>query len=673
MMKTLDRPYPGARPFQQTDHSRFFGRADDAAVLAELWQVNHLTVAVGQVASGKTSLLNAGVLPLVTGKRSDVLPSGQLSYGSTFPFAALPEHNPYTLALLRSWSPGETATRMVGRTVRDFVRRRAGRHNGPILAAIDHAEELLADSGPRTAYRRSFLAELAEAVREEPRLHLLLLAREDAVGVISSVLGAGARHRVKPLTGQGAIEAVTGPVAGTPRSYEAGAAEAIVMDLQTSSIVLPGGGERYFADDYVEPALLQVVCARLWHSLPPDVDLITARDMRRYGNVDVALAAHCGRVIAAVADEHDLSAARLRSWLLGTFVTEFGTKGTAYEGTTVTAGMPNAVVRALQDRHLLVTNLRSGARWYELLSDRLIEPLRKATDQRPPPAEPAEYLRAAERALTLGELDVAERYAEETLRTSPDTDLRLHAEAYSLLGNLAHEREKPREAEDRYRVAARLFETVRDTGEVARQLAAVGQTLVAQGRFADAVSELRAAVDRMPNDLVMQTELGLALWQLGQGRAAVAVLTTVLEIDGGNPEALRARGEILADLGDARDALLDLDRVTSHDRPLTRAARGLALAELGDHAASSREIEDAVAEAPRNGVVLLFAARAMSLRGDKEEADELAKRAIDATDPALPPQHREIAHQLMANGQHSASSATGSGYRDPPESLDAFV
>ena len=212
-----------------------------------------------------------------------------------------------------------------------------------------------------------------------------------------------------------------------------------------------------------QPALLQVVCARLWRLLPQGADPITIQEARDYGNVDVALAAHCGQVIAAVASEHNLSARRLCSWLLSTFVTEYGELGTAYEGPGTTASMPNAVVRALQDRHLLASSYRSGMRWYELLSERLIEPLRAATDERPSPAEPMESLRAAERALTLGELDVAERYAKETLQATRHTDLRLHAEADSLLGNLAHEREKPREAEDLYRGAARLFEALRDT------------------------------------------------------------------------------------------------------------------------------------------------------------------------------------------------------------------
>ena len=654
MGKSTGEPYPGSRPFRRADRARFFGRVAQAASLAELWQDNRFTVAVGAVASGKTSLVNAGVFPLVTASRADVLPLGRLSYGETFPFAALPEHNPYTLAVLRSWSPDEVVTRLVGRTVRDYVRSRADGHDGPVLAAIDQVEELAADSGPRLSYRRLFLAELAEAMEEEPRLHLLLAVRNEAVDIVADVLGPGARHLVTPLSRQDAIEAVAGPARYTSRSYDEGVAEAIVTDLQTSRIAPLRGGEHYATEDYVEPAILQVVCAHLWDALPGGLNLITRRELRRYGDVDAALASHCGRIVAAVAEDHELPVTRLRAWLQSTFITELGTRGTVYEGAAATAGMPNAVARALEDRHLLAVERRSGARWYELLSDRLIEPVRRAPDERPPSTEPAEYLRAAGRAMVLGELDLAERYANETVRTSHDTDLRLRAEAGSLLGNLAYEREKPEEAEKRYRKAANLYEAVRDTDAVASQLAAVGQTLLAQGELMSAVTQLRSALDRAPNDLVLQTELALALWQLGEGRGAVAVLTAVLEKDAGNIAALRARGEILADLGEARAAMLDLERVTTHARPSTLAARGLALAQLDDLAGARREIEDALAAAPRSGLALWYAARVSMLDGDKAEARERASRAVDATDPALSPQHREAARKFVSRRQAEA-------------------
>ena len=649
MSAGMGGPYVGARPFQQADRWWFCGREPEIKALADLWRANRLTVLLGPAAGGKTSLLQAGVLPLVSGQRYEVLPPGRVSYGTTFPAAALPEHNPYTLALLRSWTPGEAPSRLVSLTVEEFVRRRAERHDRTILAVIDQAEELLVDSGPRQGHRRRFFAELTAAMATVPRFHLLMMLREGALGPVASALGSGARCELKPLAPQNAFKAVTAPVAGTGRTYEAEAAEEIVTAVQTSRIVSARGEERYVVDEGVQPELLQVVCARLWDALPADCALITKRDVRRYGSANHVLAAHCGRIIAAVADEHDMPTSRLRSWLLATFITELGTRGRAYEGVTDTAGMPNTVIRALEDRHLLTAELRSGARWYELLSDRLIEPLRlSSAEEQPPTADAAGYLRTAERALAIAELDRATKYAQASLRAAAGTDLRLRAEAGSFLGNVAYEREKPGEAEAHYRNAARLYGTVGDTGAVARQLAAAGQMLLAQGRLAEAVDELRAAVERLPNDPAMKTELGQALWQLGQGQAAVAVLNSVLGVDGGNSEALRARGEILAYLGEPRSALVDLNRVKLHDRPSARAARGLALAELGDHSAAGQEIKDALAEAPRNGPVLLYAARATALGGDKAGAKELAMRAVDASDPSLSSPHRHSTLELLA-------------------------
>jgi tetratricopeptide (TPR) repeat protein len=650
MTKITMRPYPGARPFRQADRDLFFGRTHEAAALADLWRGNNLTVAYGSSASGKTSLLQGGVFPLITDKRFEVLQPGRISYGTTFPCAGLPEHNPYTLALLRSWAPDESPARLVGLTISDFIRQRAQRRNATVLASVDQAEELIADSRPRWIYRQRFLREIAHALAGEPSFHLLLVIREDALASFTDVLGNGVRQQVKTLSMHSAAKALTGPAEAFGRAFTSGAAETLLSDLQTIRIVSVIGEERYVVADQVEPTLLQIAASSLWEKLPADPADITVSDVRRSGSVDAALTAYFGPVIARVADYHDMPPARIRSWILTRFVTKLGTGTDAYEVAASTADMPTSVAEALADAHLLVSEMRSGTRWYRLLSDRLIVPLRHVSDERPIPVIPAEYLRAAERAMAHGDLDVAERYAETTLRAAPQNDFRLRAEAESLLGNLAFEAEKTREAESRYRAAAELFEAVRDTSAVARELAAVGQVLLADGKLTEGVKELRAAVDRTPNDPVMQTELGLALWRLGEGPAAVAVLTAVLGSDGGNPEALRARGEILADLGKARAALLDLDRVPLQDRPATRAARALAIAELGDQATAIREIENVVSEAPHNGAVLLYAARATALRGDRAAAGELARRAVGATDPVLSPQHRKLA--LKMAGQH---------------------
>jgi tetratricopeptide (TPR) repeat protein len=473
------------------------------------------------------------------------------------------------------------------------------------------------------------------------------VGREQVIDMVAEALGNGARYDVMALTWQGAVEAVSKPATELGRSFADGAAGKLITDLRTGYIAGDNGASRLIADDHIEPALLQVVCARLWDSLPAEVESITARDVRLYGDVDAALADYLSTLMAQVADEHELSAKRLAAWLLSTFVTELGTRDRAYEGATATAGMPNSVARALEDRHLLTVRWQSGGRWYELLSDRLIEPLRKASEVRVAPLAPADMLRAAEHALTLGELDLAEKHAAEILRMPLSGRPRVHAEAYSLLGNLAHEREKAKEAEARYRKAAQLYGAAEDNRMVAYQIAAVGQTLLAQGRVAEAVDVFHAAVTRLPHDYLLQMELAEALWQDDKGSAAVAVLNDVLRLDGANRTALRMRGEILAYLGEARQAMLDLDRVVLRGGPSARAARGLALAELGDQSAARREIEGAVAEGRRNGPVLLYAARAFALGGDDRTAEDFAQQAADATDPPLSPRHREVARQLV--------------------------
>jgi len=644
MGKIADNPYPGSRAFQQADQARFFGRHADQARITQLWMTNRLTIVTGPVASGKTSVLRAGVYPLMPVKRSGILPLGTPFHGLTFPFAALPDHNPFTLGLLRSWSPDDVPTRLVGLSISDFLRRFSHRADGIAYAAIDQLDDLFLDARPTPGakWRQRFLAELTQACEDHPRLHLLLAVRGEALGPLTAAVGAGARHALTGLTIEGAAEAITRAAAGAGRSFSDDAAATLIADLCTSHIE---GGTPLVAS-HVEPSLLQVVCRRLWDDLPADLTEVSAWAIREFGDAHTALAADCGRMLSAVAAEYDIPSRQLRSWLLDHFVTDGGARAGAYEGVRTTAGLPNAVPRSLVDRHLLTSEIDESVRNYRLLTSRLIEPLRFAVADRPAAPAAAEYLAAGERDLARGELDFAGQHADRALRAA--SSRRERAQAESLLGNVAHQRGKPSEALPHYREAASLLQTAGDTSGAAHQFAAIGQVLLAEGHAAEAVRELRAAVERAPNDLVLQSQLALALWQFGDGRAAVAILSWVLTMDGGYAEARRTRGEILADLGDARGAMLDLDRALP-GLPSLRAARGLALAGLGDYSAAAEEISGAVADGLRNGPVLLYAARTFDLTGDKVSAREMAREAIDATDPPLFPAHKDLARKLAGH------------------------
>ncbi|ROO86197.1 hypothetical protein EDD29_3760 [Actinocorallia herbida] len=263
------------------------------------------------------------------------------------------------------------------------------------------------------------------------------------------------------------------------------------------------------------------------------------------------------------------------------------------------------------------------------------------------PAEqtPDEHLTAAEAALAVGDWPAARRHAELALGAS--SSLRVKARSEAVLGNTAWGESDADDAEAHYQTAASLYEAGQDSYAVGRLLAAIGQLRLFRGRLEDGIEQLRAAAARMPGDPVVQTELARALWYLGEGRGAIALLTNLLRADADRPLVLRARGEILADLGQAENALRDFDRAGRDLWPTARAARALALATMSDFAAARAEIGSALDDAPDNASVLLYAARVETLSGRANAAADLARRAVQASRPELPPHQREIALSLL--------------------------
>jgi tetratricopeptide (TPR) repeat protein len=638
-----DNPYPGSRAFTCADQALFFGRGRSISTGVSRWKSDRLTIVSGPPGCGKTSLLHAGLYPQLreSARRPFILPPGNLTNGLAFPVPALPRRNPFTVALLRSWAPDDIPTRLAGLGVSEWLRDRTRGHEGVIYAAIDAMDDLIL--GPRAndawgKWRQDFLAELAQAIDDLPRLHLLLVTRVEALDLLTATVGTstagdGARQAITGLSPTGAFDAITRPARLAGRIISEDAANGLIAELSTG--------------DHVDPALLQAACSRLWAALPSGTGEIPDEAVSGFGRADAVLADWCGQVIGEVAALHRVPPPDIAARL-----------------TSQDPPAPDAISADLLDRHLLTRE--DGA--YRLASGRLTEPLRMASTAGGPPTTAAAYLRAGELALARGELALARTQAERAQVLRPERKLRdtagfrERAEAESLLGNVACRGSEPERALPHYRKASELMQAAGDSRAAAYQLAAVGQILLTGKAPGDAIPYLSAAADRERNDLWLQIQLAGALWRTGDGRGAVVILNSVLDREGGHAEARRIRGEILADLGDGREAILDLDhaalRRSDSGVPSSRAALGLALAETGDHAAAARVIKDALEGARHSGPVLLYAARASDLAGDMAAAKERAREAIDATDPPLSPPHKRVALALAGHGFRRGTTAT---------------
>jgi Flp pilus assembly protein TadD len=112
-------------------------------------------------------------------------------------------------------------------------------------------------------------------------------------------------------------------------------------------------------------------------------------------------------------------------------------------------------------------------------------------------------------------------------------------------------------------------------------------------------------------------------------------------------EARRLRGEILSDLGDATDALSDLERAPGPSTPSASAARAVTLARLGRFADAERGIEQALEAGRDSGPVLLRAAQIHALRGDPVNAAHFARQAKNAGGIPLTQHQRRQADELQ--------------------------
>src|SRR5882762_9551450 len=106
-------PYPGPRPFRKEEKDRFFGRETEVRELLSLVTAHRALLLYAQSGSGKSSLLNAGLVPRLVEEEFTTLQSGSLG-GLIPPTISLSEiPNVYVFSTLVSWADPKVDPRLL--------------------------------------------------------------------------------------------------------------------------------------------------------------------------------------------------------------------------------------------------------------------------------------------------------------------------------------------------------------------------------------------------------------------------------------------------------------------------------------------------------------------------------------------------------------------------------
>jgi WD40 repeat protein len=376
-------PYPGPRPFERTEAHLFFGRSYEVRELFSLATAHRAVLMYAQSGAGKSSLLNAGLIPALINDGFEVLPVARVRGLIPYSIDTDTVPNPYVLNALLSWSEADTEPRqLLDCSMSQFLEARPGAGDVRILI-FDQFEELFTFYSERWREREPFFRQIADALESDTLLRILFVMREEYIAQLDSYRhllpeDLDIRFRLERLGSEAALAAVTEPLKGTSRRFAADAAKQLIDDLLRVRITTEQNTTKEVIGDYVEPVQLQVVCEGLWHDLPEGVEEITIEHLRNSGDVTEALSDFYEKCVREAAREAGVNEGRLRNWFEHTLLTPAGTRGTVFQGARETGGIPNAAVAVLDRLHIIRGESRAGATWYELTHDRFIEPVQQS-------------------------------------------------------------------------------------------------------------------------------------------------------------------------------------------------------------------------------------------------------------------------------------------------------
>lgn len=383
-------PYVGPRAFETGE--QLYGRDVETERLFNLLLAERIVLFYSPSGAGKTSLLQAALIPRLRTEGYRVSPALRVNE----PLPAGVSGNRYVYSVLRALDearPGEAhpaadrlePAALASLTLGDYIAQREAAtpaEDAPAgeVLLFDQFEEALTVNPTDQEAKTAFFAQVGAALRERHRWALFAL-REDYLAALELYLRViptrgKATFRLDLLGVDAARAALQEPARAAGVAFDEGAARQVVDDLRRVQVQQLDGSTAPALGPAVEPVQLQVVAYRLWESLPPGAERIGPDALAGLGDVNRALSDYYARSVARIAGEIGVSERAIREWVARQLITEQGRRDLVARGPESSGGLANAAIARLESAHLVRAEQRAGTTWYELAHDRLVEPLR---------------------------------------------------------------------------------------------------------------------------------------------------------------------------------------------------------------------------------------------------------------------------------------------------------
>ena len=384
-------PFVGPRPIQQGE--ALHGRTQELRALYNRLQARRIVVLHSPSGAGKSSLVQAGLLPLLKENGFEVWKPIRVNLdpqalGGVAPAAG----NRYLLSAMLSLedglapdgqrrSPAELAGMDFGAYLQQAAQgpaRPALAGAAPVVLIFDQFEELLTVAPQAIDEKQAFFQALGQALHTQ-NFWALFVLREDYLAAFAPYRDRIPTHlshtfRLDLMGHDGAREALVQLAASGLPGRAFPAVDKLIGDLSMVQTQLADGTSRAEPGLYVEPVYLQVVGRQLWAKMPADDLSIDAEDIEAYAQVSTVLGSYFADAVRKLAQD-DLARERaIRAWV-GSKLIVGGIRSQVRREARQSQGLDNALIDGLVDSYLVRTETRAGFNWFELSHDRLVQPI----------------------------------------------------------------------------------------------------------------------------------------------------------------------------------------------------------------------------------------------------------------------------------------------------------